>query len=95
MKHLLALSLALLAAPAAAQTYTLPFSASVANTGQPGLQGVPLFLMNSFGGSTFDDRATLRVDRDVETTSSGGKPWWTYKAFWANTTTSFAYESEV
>lgn len=89
MKHLLALALALSASSAVAQTYTLPFAASIANTGQPGFQGVPLFLSNSFSGSTFDDRATLRVERDVETASGGGKPWWTYKAFWANTTTSF------
>ncbi|GAN47812.1 hypothetical protein ACXR8U_06515 [Methylobacterium radiotolerans] len=89
MKFSLTLALALLASPAAGQTFTLPFSKSVANSGQPGLQGMPLFLSNSFGGATFDDRATLRVDRDVETASGGGKPWWTYKAFWANTTTSY------
>ncbi|MCB4804308.1 hypothetical protein [Methylobacterium brachiatum] len=85
----LALGLAGLTCPATAQTYSPPFTASVANSGQPGLQGMPLFLANSFSGAKFDDRATLRVDRDVETTSGGGKPWWTYKAFWANTTTSF------
>lgn len=93
MRKFIAPAALLLAAPAAAQTaapaLSPPFSRSVANTGQPGIQGIPLFLMNSFGGSTFDDRATLRVNRDVETTSGGGKPWWTYKAFWANTTTSF------
>ena len=74
MKFSLTLALALLASPAAGQTFTLPFSKSVANSGQPGLQGMPLFLSNSFGGATFDDRATLRVDRDVETASGGGKP---------------------
>ncbi|MCJ2020739.1 hypothetical protein MKK84_25475 [Methylobacterium sp. E-065] len=89
MRHSLAIVLLLLASPAAAQSLSAPFSASVINSGQPGIQGIPLFLWNGFGGATFDDRATLRVDRDVETSSGGGKPWWTYKAFWANTTTSF------
>jgi hypothetical protein len=85
----LAVVLALLAAPAAAQTYSPPFTASVANSGQPGIQGLPIFLWNAFGGSTFDARSTLRVDREVDTTSGGGQPWYTYKTIWGIGTTSF------
>jgi hypothetical protein len=84
----LALALALLASPAAAQTYSPPWTPNTVGSGQPGIQS-PLFFWNGFGGSTFDGTSTLRVDRDVETTSGGGQPWWTYKAIWGLTTTSY------
>ncbi|MET3481527.1 hypothetical protein [Methylobacterium sp. 1973] len=89
MRAALAFLSLVLAAPATAQTLSPPFTASVVGSGQPGIAGLPLFFWNGFGGSTFDSASTLRVDRDVETTSGGGKPWYTYKAIWGLTTTSY------
>lgn len=66
-----------------------PWSASVLNSGTPGLQGIPAFLWNqSADPKAFDERPTLRIDREVQ--AGSGKPGYTYKALWVLGTTGFA-----
>lgn len=82
MRAALALAALLLAAPAVAQTYPMPWAANVQATGIPGISGLPIFLYNAPSDpKSYDARPTLWVGRDTSQSGSG-QPWNTYKAIW-------------
>lgn len=72
MRAILILAALLLASPAVAQTFTLPWVANVQGTDIPGLTGSPIFLYNKpTDPNSYDSRPTLWAGRDTSQSGSG------------------------